>query len=180
MWRKHTIGMLLFLLVVAGWASFYSPYPRPSGRTLTEYHRQHRAEFDQLAQMAGEDASVTALTPDFVRLGGYKSWPEDCEQCFSRRRWAAYKDLFRKLGEYDIDRFYKEDNLLHIPASVEFSDLDSGGGEYAVKEKGYAYSLVEPSRLVDSLDGLDGPGTFYKKIDRHWYLYYNWSIGKPE
>jgi hypothetical protein len=61
-----------------------------------------------------------------------------------------------------------------------FSDID--GQDSIVISKGYAYSLKEPSLLVDSLDqmGFESKGTFYKKIDEHWYLYHDWGVSKPE
>ena len=42
--------------------------------------------------------------------------------------------------------------------------------------KGYAYSLREPSPIVDSLDGVSPKNQMpvFKKLNDNWYLYYLW------
>jgi len=66
---------------------------------------------------------------------------------------------------------------------MDFSSLD--GYEEAVTEKGYVYSAREiHGSLTGSLDGLkiNRPAMFLKRLnDRdHWYLFYEWSVTKPE
>ena len=54
--------------------------------------------------------------------------------------------------------------------------------EAIIIEKGYMYSLTEPTPLVDSLDAMnfDSRGTHYRRISEHWYLYHEWGVSKPE
>jgi hypothetical protein len=67
-------------------------------------------------------------------------------------------------------------------ASIEFSVIIEGE-ETAVTQKGYVFT---PSGINNSLTGtLDGieinrPAIFYKKLNESWYLYYEWSVSKPE
>ncbi|MBK7706953.1 MAG: hypothetical protein IPJ30_14615 [Acidobacteria bacterium] len=75
----------------------------------------------------------------------------------------------------------KEGDILKFAsASIGVSDIDEQ--ESIVISKGYAHSLKEPSPLVDSLDemGFESRGTFYKRIDEHWYLFHDWGVSKPE
>jgi hypothetical protein len=180
-WLKHLIGSLLSLLIIAGWGIFYRPNLHPSDESLIGNFQQHQGDFNWLARLTEEDASVAALNPDYVRFNDDKIWPESCDQRFSWERWMQYKDLLLRLGEYNMERFLKQSGILYLPASTVASDLNEDA-EYIVIIKGYAYSPREPWPLVDSLDGMgfDHRGTFYKKIDDHWYLYHERIVAKPE
>jgi len=112
-------------------------------------------------------------------LINYKIWPKDTEEGFTKQRWSEYQNVFAKLKEYHVNIFTKASGV-HISVSSDFSDTDDYGS--IMIEKGYAYSLVEPAPLVESLDnmGFDNKGTYYRKIDEHWYLYHEWSVDEPE
>jgi hypothetical protein len=133
--------------------------------------------------MANEDSAVMSIHEDYVQLKGYNNntWENDAQEGFSTKRWNEYKNLFKQLGSSSIHRVSKEGDILKFAsASIAVSDID--GQDSIVISKGYAYSLKEPSLLVDSLDqmGFESKGTFYKKIDEHWYLYHDWGVSKPE
>lgn len=130
--------------------------------------------------MANEDSGVRAIYPNQVILEGYRIWPKDTAEGFTRQRWIEYQRVFSKLKEYDIKGFSKDSHIIHIVASIGVSDLDDY--ESIVITKGYAYSPEDPPALVESLDnmGFNSRGTYYKKIGENWYLYHDWGISKPE
>lgn len=178
--RKHFTGMALFMAITCAWVLLYRPDPHPSDEALIDYFQKHRLDFAKLVSMAHEDSEVRAIYPDYVMLEGYRIWPKNTEEGFTRRRRSEYQELFSKLKDYDIDGLSKDSKIIRIAASTGVSDLD--GYESVVITKGYAYSPEDPHALVESLDdmGFNSRGTYYKKIGQDWYLYHDWGISKPE
>lgn len=180
MWRKHLIGVGLLALIVFGWI-FFNPFkPLIADKKLIDYFYQHQSNFEKITKMANEDSNVKSIYEDYVLLEGYNNWKDDSQKGFSTKRWNEYKELFTQLGE-GLHYVSKEGDILKIDsASIAVKNLD--GLESIVISKGYAYSLKEPSRLVDSLDefGFETSGTYYKKIEGNWYLYFNSGVSKPE
>jgi len=111
----------------------------------------------------------------------YRIWPRDRNKCFSSQRWSEYENAFANLGNARPYRLSKEDGTVRIVVSFSSTEPDADY-QYLVSEKGYVYSLAEPPGLVESLNGIgfETKGTFHKKIADHWYLYHEWSVGKPE
>ena len=178
--NKHLIGSGVFIIAFLGWALLYHPRPHPSDQTLIDYFNAHRCDFERLANMAREDDSVLAIYRDEVMLTNYEMWPTRTLEGFSHPRWNEYKSVFARLSELKINILNKKSDQIRLAASVDVSSLDERFA--TVITKGYAYSVKELPTLVDSLDemGFDSEGTYYKKIDRHWYLYHEWSVNKPE
>jgi hypothetical protein len=178
--RKHAIGIALFLVITSGWALLYRSDPHPSDRALIDYFHSHKLDFDRLVSMANEDSSVRAIYPDQVILEGYRIWPENTAEGFTRQRWSEYQGIFSRLNKYGINSFSRDSHTIHITASTGVSGLDDY--ESVVITKGYAYIPDAPPSLVESLDnmGFDSRGTHYKKIGENWYLYHDWGISKPE
>lgn len=182
MWRKHLIGGALFLLIVVGWFAFYQLRPHPFDKSLIVNFQIHRDDFERLKSMFEKDTNLRVVSTGYFTLNGYEDWLGDTEQEFPRQRWDEYRNLFGKFGGYDIDTISRgQAHILYIPVSRVHPWMDDDYESITI-EKGYAYSLREPSPLVDSLDEMDfdSRGTFYKKIGEHWYLYHEWSVSKPE
>lgn len=182
MLRKHLFGICLFLFIAFGYTLFHLfNHPLAADKKLTADFVKHRANFEKLVQMANDDTNVMSVYKDLVLLNGYKGWRNDQQDGFSSKRLNEYKEVFKLLGSPYIHNISKEGDVIKIhSASIGVSRLDDY--ESIVISKGYAYSLKEPSPLVDSLDGMgfETNGTFYKKIDEHWYLYFDSGISKPE
>ena len=181
MWRKHLIGISFSLLLFLGCTSLFPYRPHISDEKLIGNFYAHQANFEKIAKMATEDSAVMTVGECYVLLNGYNTWRDNNQEGFSTERWNKYKELFNQLGSPYINRASKEDNILKIAsASIAVSDIDEY--ESIVISKGYAYSVKEPSPLVESLNemGFESNGTFYKKISEHWYLYHDSGVSKPE
>ncbi len=178
MWRKHLIGICLFLLTLFGCITFFPYQPLTPDEKLMENFFHHRAEFEEIVQMMNEDSNVRTVYKEHVSLEGNPVWRHDTQPGFSTERWNEYKRLFSQLGPL-VHRISKEGDIVVVAsASVAVSEIDEY--ESVVKSKGYAYSLKEPSPLVESLDNPQLSNTCYKKLDTNWYLYYDEGISKPE
>ncbi len=181
MWRKHLIGICFSLLIFLGCTSLFPYRPHISDRKLIENFYAHRTNFEKIARMVNEDTTVMSVGESYVSLNGYNTWRDDSQEGFSTERWNEYKELFNQLGSPYIHRISKEGDIVDIPsASVAVSRIDDY--ESIVISKGYAYSLKEPSPLVELLDemGFESSGTYYKKIGENWYLYHDWGVSKSE
>jgi len=158
---------------------------------------RHKADFNLLVKMASEDSRASFIGSHFVGLENEGAWPptiymdedkdwprSESEMGFSRQRWDEYRKLFKRLNlQYGIDRKHEMPDAVFFTSSMDFSSLD--GYEEAVTEKGYVYSAREiHGSLTGSLDGLkiNRPAMFLKRLNErdHWYLFYEWSVSKPE
>lgn len=181
MYRKHLIGIGLSLLIFLGITSLFPYKTHISDQELIENFYSHRANFEKIARLADEDSGVQTVGKDYCALDGYEMWRKEGQEGFSTERWNEYKQLFDQLGSPYIHRISKKGTVLQIAsASVAVSEID--GYESVVISKGYAYSLNEPSPLVESLDemGFEDKGIYYRRISENWYLYHDWGIAKPE
>jgi hypothetical protein len=165
-----------------------------SDRVLIERFDEHVPDFNRLANMAVEDAHIRIIGSSFVGLVAADSglpiylnknepWPRsESELGFTHQRWNEYRRLLKQLelGSW-MRRTDGMTDVIFFAASVDFGPADGVG--QVVTEKGYVYS-PRPIRhsLTDSLDHVEitGPGVFFKKLDDNWYLYYEWSVAKPE
>ena len=183
---KHSIGAVVFLFVLIRSVMVrkeFSPGARhPSDAALIMSFDEHRSGFDRLIKMASEDqGDLLTIYNDQVMFADYGQWPRDCDACVSSQRWNEYQTVFANLGELRPHDLSRRTGMLLILVSFCSTEPDDSY-EYIVSEKGYAYSPTDPPGLVESLNGMgfESKGTFYKKIADHWYLYHEWSVGKPE
>jgi len=94
-------------------------------------------------------------------------------------------DEYRQLLD-NVDALYAERGakdgaeVIFIPVGSRYVDTDADGGGVS-EEKGYAYSEHPISPVQDSLEtGRKQGVTAFKSIEPGWYLYYRFSISKPE
>ncbi|HEV7743889.1 MAG TPA: hypothetical protein VGO56_02730 [Pyrinomonadaceae bacterium] len=174
-----SISLSVFVVAVVCYLFGVFEY-HTSDKVLIENFRAHRHDFETLASMAIED-DLTGLYDNSVMLNDYKLWPADGSDRFSQQRWNEYDALFKRLGPAAQHMLMKESGVVLVPASIIATEPDA---DYTnrVSEKGYAFSQTPLSPLNYSLDGMgvDDLGTRYRRIDEHWYLYHDCSIGKPE
>ena len=199
--RKHIVkrqiirlivALLTFVIGVGAVALCQLSVPHPSDSVLTKNFYDHEADFNMLVKMANEDSKALTIDTSYVGFEGpswiylYKSkqWPRsESELGFTEQRWDEYRCLFRNLNlESGLDRKYEMPGAIFFTASIDFSVITEGE-ETAVIEKGYVYN---PNGIHISLTGslddieVDRPAIFYKKLNDSWYLYYEWSVSKPE
>lgn len=162
--------------------------------SLISNFNSHEAQFHNLVAMAIQDShvfmiqdSVVSLVQEgtstpYVYLYKGKRWPaSEAELNFSQSRWQDYLHAFATLGLKGMDRKRIRPDAVFFAASVKIAKLDNG--ETAIIEKGYAYIPgTLPDEIEDNLDNIkvDRPAILYRKIQNQWYLYYQWSVSKPE
>jgi hypothetical protein len=163
--------------------------------SLIANFKSHEAEFHNLAAMAVQDSHVVMVkdsvvslfqegTPtSYVYIYKGKKWPaSEAELNFSQSRWKDYLDAFAALGlKGGMDRNRTLPDAVFFVASVKIAELDND--ETAIVEKGYAYVRGTPlDNVKENLDNIkvDRPAILYRKIQDRWYLYYQWSVSKPE
>jgi hypothetical protein len=200
--RRKTIRLIVVLLILAlgvgtvvliGASSSHA-----SDSVMIKKFIEHEADFNLLLSMANDDSKASIIRshfvgreikgawPPYIYLFENEGWPRsEAELGFSKSRWDEYRGLFKKLNIDGIDRKHDMPDAVFFTASMNFSPLDENEYKTEVTEKGYVYSGEGIyNSLTDSLDGLkiNRPTICYKKLSEHnhWYLYYEWSVSKPE
>jgi len=198
--RRRTICLIVVLLILAsglGTVVLIGVFSsHPSDLVMLKKFIENEADFNLLLSMANDDSKASIIHSHFVGMEIKGAWPpviylfenevwprSEAELGFSKRRWDEYRGLFKKLNLDGIDRKDDVPDAVFFTASMVFSPLDEN--ETEVTEKGYVYSA---KGIYDSLTGsLDGikinrPEIFFKKLNDHdhWYLFYAWSVSKPE
>lgn len=139
----------------------------PSDQTLEDNLRQHQAEFNELIKMSNLDPRVIRIADDFTWLDTNANWPRpDSEIGFSKERWDEYRRAFHSLGlKYGLMRPMDTESIFLIVSSA--GTVSSGSS------KGYAYSIMPLSPLVDSLQetSIAHQHAVYKKLSDNWYLF---------
>jgi hypothetical protein len=169
MLKLITIPLLLSLVIGC---SLAFDTPHPSDDSLIQNFQNHEADFELLVRMAKEDSHVVRIASDFTWTDTNAAWPRpESELGFSAERWDEYRRLFKKL-ELKAGILNYQPDLVLLTASTQ-GLLTGGSG------KGYAYSLKEPSPIVESLDNVSFKGSeksmnfAYWKLKGNWYLFYN-------
>ena len=150
----------------------------PPDDELIRIFKENREDFELLVDMAFEDvrfalsdSDLSRITPDFVfnlntKLKDVKSLADKANAYFSEERWNTYRKLLRKLNIENGLNIYKDTE------EVKF---------YPVGRKVYIYSKKKLEPVYKSLDGLEkinlnSPKLIYRKLDEHWYIYYDPDI----
>ena len=171
---KHFAGAILFVLIFCGSVALYRQRPDlPADKSLIKNFQKHRADFEKLARMVNEDRDLRGIIGGHLHSADSRTSDQAYEEEFSEERLSEYHLLFSRLIDYRVERLLlKYDRGLVILVSSDWIAPDD-------VEKGYFYSRVEPGPLVGSLDkfGFASKGIFYKKIDEHWYLYFEGGWG---
>jgi hypothetical protein len=186
------VGTIAFALIVLFVVITTSERPVSDSTLITKF-KKHESGFLNLAGMAEQDPTVNMILDSVVSirqqgensiyLHRSEAWPKtEAQLGFSDSRWQQYLDEFQKLGlEGGLNRKSALPGAVFFCASI--TEYDLGNLETAMIEKGYAYSSINaPVKVWDSLDDVDvnRPAIFFRKLRDHWYLYYEWSISKPE
>jgi hypothetical protein len=129
-----------------------------SDAELIETFRRHRAQFERLRQMLGEDRGLLAVDDR-------RTWPEDPVAVgVPASRIDQYRALMGELG------------LLRIAISEDRQTIDlvasSRGFVTHGSHKGYLYSTALQQGVVADLDALPHVGSWsgLRHLDGGWYL----------
>lgn len=182
------IGVIIVLLVGSSTSD-------PNDSVLIKTFKSHEPEFQKLVGMAGQDSTATIISNSIVcfsalETGGPQTYlhrdkprpASDTHLDFPELRWREYSKLFENLGLKG--GLYRKGALpegIFFAASVRVIELDND--EAAIVKKGYVYI---PNSIRDNLTGnldniqINRPAIFYKRIQDDWYLFYEWSVSKPE
>ena len=160
---KH---ILLCLILLVTLLIGCSPSPPPNDDTLLETFRNHRSDFETLANMLIEDTDLQMVARGYTR-------PDNVyELGISGQRILDYRELLRKLDLLSIQRHQEGISLTAYAGGALPDD-----GIY----KGYVYfpdglPARLRSSLVDNLDNLgwnpDHTTSLYRQIDDNWYLWF--------
>jgi hypothetical protein len=152
----------------------------PSDAQLLERFRSHREELEALVRMFEEDAGLGRVGASFTR-------PEDPGRVgVSEQRIREYRRLCAAVGAPDCIEGYDAtfDRLYGAvePDRTESKDpiwihVSGVGLSISGSSKGFAYSPSPPFPVVADLD-LVSPtrsGTWLRRIEGNWYLYYEYE-----
>src|SRR5215212_11399600 len=184
-WRAA--ALVTFLIGLAAFRLAELSSPLPSDSALSKTLLEHQETFNQLVKMMNEDSTVLSVGKSSVCLKNDNDWPQyiylyedkpwpytKSELKFSKRRWDEYQNLFRELNlKMGVERKEHIPGAIFFLASFDSSEIDQA--EPVVIEKGYVYS----SNSLDDLQ-IKYPLISFKRLNRNWYLYYEWFVSKPE
>src|SRR3989442_503745 len=163
--RRASIGVAI-LLVVASWIVL-----PPSDFTLLKRFGKHRAELDQLVQMAGHDSQFVQIGPGFVQTVDGKEYGGDGAQGMSAARWAEYQRLFKAVGMNEgLNRNERTGDV--FVAAHAF-----GKTEAVATYFGYLYCADGNERrysfppCMERSDSADKRRYRWRKVDSAWYIY---------
>jgi hypothetical protein len=135
----------------------------PSDKSLEERFLRNQADFEKIISMLNEDSDVMMITDKNVFLN------ERSQRRLATERLDEYRRLIKRLKlEGGIQRYSSECALLIVSTTSVISSYSG---------KCYAYSVKEPSPLVESLDEVikNTPGDqrlIYRRLSGNWYLCY--------
>jgi len=170
--KKHLIGLGLFLLIISGgWLSrgYFEQANHPSDEAMIANFYEHRARFQELINMLQEDREIDLLFVNEVIFTDSRVWPRECDSCFSKMRFDEYQEVTACLGKWRPYWVSQKNGVMRMPVSADYSENNRNN----YSDKGYAYFPQELPGVVDSLNGIGfkTEGIFYKKIGDGWYLY---------
>jgi len=164
------------LTLAAGFLLFGVACGHPSDRSLAYNFYRNHALFSRLIQMAAAERSVVRIDSKFTccpTIYADPRVPRDLRSDgrLSNARWENYRALFRQLGLEDGISVLGSKRVAFLASSVGIVNRGS--------TKGYIYSTVPPSPLVESLDDRSpGPCSVqrdcevYKHLTGNWYLFF--------
>jgi hypothetical protein len=150
----------------------------PSDTALISLFQENESSFNKLVEMSNIDSNVVRIAPDFTWLETNANWPRPESQLgFTQERWKEYRTLFQQLHLNDGISRGNDSNGVVILFIAHSSGLVVNGSS-----KGIVYSQKKLSPLFESLDQNEklnpdnqDNGIAYRKIQGHWYLYYDWE-----
>jgi|GEM_PF-2644682 len=170
---KFPVAVIVVIVIVGILTSLYAYsvyFPHSSDRKMEGRFLNNEADFNRMVEMFGEDAEIDMIIDGKVYASG---------NAITEERLAEYKTLLDKTKvAHGIRRIRNAQEWKIILLSTSASDVPDEYYQSHTTAKGYVYSRIEPTPLVDSLDNANK--TSYKKIKENWYLYYTEGTSKPE
>lgn len=151
-----SLSILFVFMIMVGliWLIFPSEKNHLEDEVLIEKFEKNRESFDKLVVMFHEDKNMSVIDDTWMRP----------KNGISQKRWAEYKKLVQKLElDFGIRRCNGEDCIEFISTS---QGLPSAG-----TAKGYVYK----PQNTESIDRHTANGIMYKKINKDWYIFFEWD-----
>ena len=164
--RRASISVAV-LLLVASWIVL-----PPSDTTLRKRFGKHRAELEQLVQMANHDAQFTLIGPGVIKtVEGKEYGVREAQSMMSASRWAEYQRLFKAVGMNEgLNRNEKTGDVFVAAHSL-------GKTEAVATYFGYLYCADGNERrysfppCMERSDSADKRRYRWRKVDSAWYIY---------
>ena len=168
------IGCILAAPILSAamiWNAQQYQYP-PSDQQLLSNFKHNRRTFDILAQMTQADKGLMQVNQDWTQ-------PSDPKTVgISAERIARYRQL---LNQAEAHHGMHADGL----QGADFLCWAQGGATTHDTDKGYAYLIVPPKHVLNSLDQYKNQlqseeihqVEAYRHIEGCWYLYYDYLPG---
>ena len=183
--RCSGLAIALMALAPAGCSSVILSlmHNHPSDKNLIAHFGKHRSDFDTLRQMLDDDPELIRVNSNYYddssQRGSHKP-----SAVLSRKRWAAYRDFFRKLQ--------LENGIWQAQSGkygrMVFFFVSTGGALDSTSAKGIAYISEPPTKRIayiskpppvssDSLDNSFERSLLYgyKHIEGNWYVFFSYN-----
>jgi hypothetical protein len=158
---------VVVLLFVAAWIAL-----PPSDNTLLKRFGKHRAELEQLVQMANHDAQFIRIGPGLVKtVDGKEYGVHEAQIMLSVSRWAEYQRLFKVVGMNEgLNRNEKTGDVFLAAHTLGKTDAVATyfGYLYCTDATGRPYSFPP---CMEGSDSADIRRYRWKRLDSAWYIY---------
>jgi hypothetical protein len=169
--RRHARPFAVYLVsAVMVWGIFQGAplVSRITDQSMIANFHRHRAEFEQLAEMAQEDRQFVRIAPDFTSPALWTMRSGTPVPPLPSERWDEYRALFRTT---DL-----RDGVTNRDTRIEF-DYWAYGFLDGAAYQGYAYSPEPLAPVVESIENARRTSkrgtTVYRPIGDGWYLYFS-------
>ena len=164
-----TLVTAIMLVYLTGFMSLCSPFCNisydnrvPPDDELIKTFKENREDFELLVDMALEDAyllGISRIALGRLALDSFRERNPD----IPKERGKVYQKLFKKLKIEDGLRINEDAGEVKL---------------HPLGRKVYIYSKKRLEPVYKSLDGLEkidlnSQELIYRKLDEHWYLYYD-------
>ena len=164
--RRASIGVAILLLVV-GWIVL-----PPSDNTLVKRFAKHRAELEQLVQMANHDGRFILIAPGVIKtVDGKEYGVHDAQSVLAPSRWAEYQRLFKAVGMNEgLNRNEKTGDVFLAAHTLGKTEAVATyfGYLYCTNTGGRPYSFPP---CMEGSDSAGGRRYRWRKLDSAWYIY---------
>lgn len=128
---------------------------------MIEHFQKKRKSFERLCQMIKDDENLYYIDHDTTRPAEY------FQINITDQRLAEYRSLLTILQLNSIV-------TNNVRDTITFNASTSGVLAIRASYKGYCYSELRLSPIVDDLDSISNEQNYlgYRKIEDNWYLYF--------
>ena len=152
---------IILVLAIIGLFIYLDGRPHPSDEELLKSLSSNQPKYEQLIQMFQTDQPLKVVHPTWI----------DPENGINQARWEQYKAIFKELK---LDAGMRVHGNTGLEFTATAKGLATGGSS-----KGLVYATKNLAPLYKNLDtlppDLQSNVTGYRKINKFWYIYYEWD-----